>query len=306
MEFILKHKVMIILILVILIAVGIYVYNMQFLNEKGQDEMQENSDEKSYIENLLDINGGKKDGKIIVHVTGAVKKTGVVILDEGARIYEAIEKSEGSLENADLSMLNLAYMLEDGQKLYIPFKGDIIEEGSDGETIGGGIFRNSENNDGNNDAGSEIRNSENANSINSENGIRDSENTNKSKNQFRDSENNTNTSDSNIRNSGNNTGSSGGNIRDSGKVKKIITSDFSDSGNMEYENTTVDKTSKVNINTAKQTELETLPGIGTVTAGKIIEYRNKNGKFKNIEDLKNISGIGDAKFEKIKEYICIK
>ena len=52
----------------------------------------------------------------------------------------------------------------------------------------------------------------------------------------------------------------------------------------------------VNINTANQTELETLPGIGPSTADKIIKYRKENGNFENIEDIKNVSGIGDAKY----------
>ena len=61
----------------------------------------------------------------------------------------------------------------------------------------------------------------------------------------------------------------------------------------------------VNINTANQTELETLPGIGPSTADKIIKYRKENGNFENIEDIKNVSGIGDAKYENIKDKICI-
>ena len=60
------------------------------------------------------------------------------------------------------------------------------------------------------------------------------------------------------------------------------------------------KISVVNINTATQTELETLPGIGPSLALKIINYRKENGKFSSIEDIKNVSGIGDAKFENIK------
>ena len=63
---------------------------------------------------------------------------------------------------------------------------------------------------------------------------------------------------------------------------------------------------KININKATQTELETIPGIGPSTALKIINYRKENGKFSSIEDIKNISGIGDAKFENIKDYISIK
>lgn len=65
------------------------------------------------------------------------------------------------------------------------------------------------------------------------------------------------------------------------------------------------KTQKVNINTASQTELETLPGIGPATALKIIEYRKEKGKFKSIEDIKNIKGIGESKYNKIKELIKI-
>ena len=60
---------------------------------------------------------------------------------------------------------------------------------------------------------------------------------------------------------------------------------------------------KVNINTATQTELETLSGIGPSTALKIIEYRNQNGDFGSIEELKNVPGIGDSKYEAIEDSI---
>lgn len=62
---------------------------------------------------------------------------------------------------------------------------------------------------------------------------------------------------------------------------------------------------KVNINTANQSELETLPGIGPSTALKIIQYREENGKFKNIEDIKKVNGIGESKYSKIRDYIKI-
>ena len=61
---------------------------------------------------------------------------------------------------------------------------------------------------------------------------------------------------------------------------------------------------KVNINTADQATLQTLPGIGAVTAQAIIDYRSKN-PFKTVNDLKKVSGIGDAKFERVKEYITV-
>jgi competence protein ComEA len=63
---------------------------------------------------------------------------------------------------------------------------------------------------------------------------------------------------------------------------------------------------RVNINTATLAELDTLPKIGLVTAQRIIDYRTKNGPFKEIQDLKNISGIGDATFEALKDLITVE
>ena len=62
----------------------------------------------------------------------------------------------------------------------------------------------------------------------------------------------------------------------------------------------------ININTASAGELTSLKGIGEKTAQSIIEYRQKNGPFKAIEDIKNLKGIGDKKFEAIKSSICVK
>ena len=62
----------------------------------------------------------------------------------------------------------------------------------------------------------------------------------------------------------------------------------------------------ININNATQSQLETLPGIGPSIAIKIINYRNEHGKFKSINDIKNVNGIGENKFNNIKNLITIK
>jgi competence protein ComEA len=62
---------------------------------------------------------------------------------------------------------------------------------------------------------------------------------------------------------------------------------------------------KININTATVEELATLPGVGNTIAKNIVEYREKNGSFKTIEELKNVKGIGDKKFEAIKDSITV-
>ena len=73
------------------------------------------------------------------------------------------------------------------------------------------------------------------------------------------------------------------------------------------ESNTINKkaNSKININTATQEELDSLPGIGPSTALKIINYRKEHGKFSKVEELKNVSGIGDSKFAQLKDLITV-
>ncbi len=61
----------------------------------------------------------------------------------------------------------------------------------------------------------------------------------------------------------------------------------------------------VNLNTATQAQLETLPGIGASTATRILEYRQKNGGFKKVEDLMNVRGVGEKSFLKLKPLITV-
>ena len=156
------------------------------------------------------IAGIDTDGIIYVDVGGAVKHPMLAELKSGSRVEDAIEAAGGLKDDADLSQINRAAILNDGEKIYIPAEGEeAAAAGSSGTTT---------------DAGQDIP------------GI-----------------------------------SSG----------------------------------RININTADETLLQQLTGVGPVTAQKIIDYREENGNFKSIEDLKNVSGIGDKTFEKTKDDITI-
>ena len=69
--------------------------------------------------------------------------------------------------------------------------------------------------------------------------------------------------------------------------------------------TATEKSDKISINKGTLEELKTLPGIGEAKAKTIIEYREENGLFKNIEDIQNVKGIGTSLFEKFKDYITL-
>ena len=68
----------------------------------------------------------------------------------------------------------------------------------------------------------------------------------------------------------------------------------------------VSTSAKININTANANMLQTLPGIGPVLSERIIEYRNQNGLFGVIDDIKDVSGIAEKKYEGIKDLICVQ
>ena len=208
----LKQKRIIVIVgIIVLVLIIIYFYNSRLEPPQLEDDIL--VEENQTNSNL----GNKTDEKdlIIIHITGAVKMPGIVKLEEGARIEDAINKAGGLTEDADISKVNLAYVLEDGVKIKIPSNSDI---GDLGENI---IINGS-----------------------GDNILEDFENS----------------SDNNI----------------------------------------------LNINKATEQELEDLPGIGPSLASKIIEYRNKNGKFSSVEDIKNVNGIGESKYENIKEKLCAK
>ena len=213
----LKNKIIIAVgAIIIAITVGIYFYRTT--KDNSEIEITEdNLTTNTAVENNNEI-VEEENNTIVVHITGEVNYPGVVVLKEGARVVDAIEAGGGETDEANLSSLNLAYMLSDGEKIYVPNKEETSQESQEREYI----------------------TSAKDNSEQSENGAK----------------------------------STGTNF-------------------------------KININTAKQEELTQITGIGESTAKKIIEYRTQNGKFKSIEDIKNIPGIGDSKFNAMKEEITV-
>lgn len=201
------NKKMMIIIAVAIFAVALII--IIFCNAKENSESQDL--EQFDLEAVTETQEEKSEvKKIIIHITGCVRNTGIVEVDDGSRIIDVIEKAGGLTEEADISKVNLAYIVEDAQKIYIP---SILDE----------------------------------------------------------------------------------------KEIEYVSTENGD--NVIIEDKTKEKTGKVNINKAKQTELEQIPGIGPSTALKIINYRNEKGEFNSIEEIKEISGIGDKKFNEIKEHI---
>lgn len=254
----LKNKKICIAIIIILLS-GLFIiankavrnYNEEIITEENISAENESSKEKNnavtedngdikeeedaeteadfFEEDVAKSNSETVDEekeKIYVYVTGQVNIPGVVILDKGSRISDAINAAGGTTAKANTTKINLVYVLEDGMKVNIP-SNEELKKDTKFEYI---------------------------------------------------------------------TKDSGDGADDEKTLKE------------EDKGTTTKKersSNIVNINTATQTELETLPGIGPSTALKIINYRKENGKFSNIEDLKNVNGIGENKFEALKKYITV-
>lgn len=95
------------------------------------------------------------------------------------------------------------------------------------------------------------------------------------------------------------------------KIKTNIVTSQNDTSNNDIVsennfNSNESEGNKININTADLDELDKIPGVGEATANKILSYREENGDFKNIEEIKNVNGIGEKKFENMKDIICVK
>lgn len=206
-----QKAILIIIVIFIMLFIGYYIIrkanNSKYINLETEYKNSNNESEEEPIIDQAEI-----EEEIVIHITGAVKRQGIVKLRNGSRIADAIEAAGGTIKESDLSKINLAYLVKDGQKIYVP------------------------------------------------------------------------------------------NIND----KNIETNITEDAGDGVIKEEAGQKGGKVDINKASQTELETLSGVGPSTALKIINYRNENGAFKKIEDIKNVPGIGEAKFESLKDSICVK
>ncbi|NLM06483.1 MAG: ComEA family DNA-binding protein, partial [Tissierellia bacterium] len=148
---------------------------------------------------------------IFIHIGGEVNNPGLARVREGRRVKDVIDIAGGLTELADVNKINLAKIVKDEEKIYVPKIGEEIPNDYQNTSIVSAF-------------------------------------------QLEDSDSK------------------------------------SSSGSL------------ININTATQAELESLPGIGSKTALKIIDYRKKN-RFERIEDLMDVSGIGEKKFEAVKDLI---
>lgn len=212
-KIILKKILVISIVLVVAICGFVFYENEdeEFL-EYDQISLEESFENTDDLENTAKLENDEQETmKIKIYITGEVNNPGVKELEVGTRIEDAINTAGGLTTAANISKVNLAYQLEDGQKIYIPNMNENIEEYITKEN-GEGIVEES----------------------------------------------------------------------------KSTTS------------------GRVNINNADINELCELPGVGESLATRIVTYREENGKFKKVEDLKNVSGIGEKKFESLKEYVVVK
>jgi competence protein ComEA len=179
------------LILVFTLSIGIGAF--YFLNSRPQPATQA-------VDVVTPLINQVEQSKLIINVAGKVKSPGVYQLPPGSRVIDAIEAAGNHLKGVDISDINLARLLVDGEQILV-----------------------------------------------------------------------------------------GGNrLQSSKSVARKITVD-----------------NPLDINRATLAQLDTLPGIGPVTAQRIIDYRNKVGRINSLDELKKISGLGGAKFEEIKSLLRV-
>ena len=114
MEILSKKQKVIVVVLIIFMCLIIGYYFINKTQKNDYSELETIAEEKEQEEEIID------EDKIVVHITGEVENEGIIELEKGARISDAIEKAGGTTEEANIADVNLAYSLKDGQKIKIP------------------------------------------------------------------------------------------------------------------------------------------------------------------------------------------
>jgi len=177
--------------------------------------------------------------QIKVYVVGCVKEPGIVTLEKGQLIDDAVQLAGGLTEEADAGSINMVYELEENLMLYIKSKKELESPQSAVSKVAKNTVANTS------------------------------------------------------------LGKGAVIIKDSGDSVEVI-------GDKEGSGEGSGNASHVNINTADEDELDTLPGVGEVTARDIITFREKNGPFRKIEDIMKVPRIKQSRFESVKEFITVE
>jgi len=220
--------------------------------DEGYTGKSASGGESDAVKNPAVENTAGEKEYIKVYVVGCVNKPGIVTIEKGQMLYDAVEKAGGLTKDADPESINMVYELNENIMVYIKpaIEAESPSEGGEGAESGqkGNLT----------EGGSETDMTES----NAGRGVLLIKN-----------------------------GGSGAKLTHGG------TKDVNGGGA---------GNSLVNINTAGVDELNTLPGVGEATAKAIISFREKNGPFSKIEDIMQVPGIKQGRFEKIKDFITVE
>lgn len=122
-----EQIVILLLVIAIIILIGFNIVNrntLEVINYNSEQNFEENADSQINQEQWEDEDKEKEARVIMVHISGQVNKPGLVILKDGDRIIDAVNKAGGLKDEADLDRINLAKKLNDEEKIYIPKIGE--------------------------------------------------------------------------------------------------------------------------------------------------------------------------------------